>query len=270
MRCTKCGREMRVGSEEYCKDANGNPMYKNFAYCDTCRIKSELQDMNYMHSNQRPKKKTNGCLTAILVTVLSLIMIGVIGHLLLPRNENDSKSKATPDVQASPDKSTTQPPKKDNSSSKPQKTETKKAETGHKKYISLNKYGKVSKKMSIKVNNAGKKASISCGNGYLAYKPGEDNSIYIVVNITVKNNSNNSKRIESSDFTLCSKGGENYVPTLIVGADDNFFSYDVINPKMKQSGNLAFTVPKNSKISNFYLMYENYDIFSEDIFFKLK
>ena len=114
MRCTKCGREMRVGSEEYCKDANGNPMYKNFAYCDTCRIKSELQDMNYMHSNQRPKKKTNGCLTAILVTVLSLIMIGVIGHLLLPRNENDSKSKATPDVQASPDKSTTKPNKKDN------------------------------------------------------------------------------------------------------------------------------------------------------------
>ena len=51
MRCTKCGREMRIGSEEYCKDANGNPMYKNFAYCGTCRIKSELQDMNYMHSN---------------------------------------------------------------------------------------------------------------------------------------------------------------------------------------------------------------------------
>ena len=267
MRCTKCGNEMRVGSEEYCKDVNGNPMYKNFAYCDPCRIKSELPDINSMPPTHYPKKKPNGCLTAILVTVLSVLMIGVIGSLFLPSKKTELNTNPTPSAQNSVAESTTKPPKKENETSKPKKTKPK--ETDSNKYVAINKYENVSKKLSIKVNNASKRSSISSGNGYLAYTPDEDNSTYLVINITVKNNSKNSKRIESSDFTLCSKNGENYVPTLIVAADDKFFSYDVVNPNMRQSGNLAFTIPRKSKVSNFYLKYGNYEIFSDDILFKL-
>lgn len=39
MRCIKCGNELKINSEEYCKDVQGKPLYKNFAYCNTCKIR---------------------------------------------------------------------------------------------------------------------------------------------------------------------------------------------------------------------------------------
>lgn len=51
MKCTKCGAELRVNSEEYCKDVKGRPMYKYFAYCDACRIKYDISAQNPPMSN---------------------------------------------------------------------------------------------------------------------------------------------------------------------------------------------------------------------------
>lgn len=84
MRCTKCGNEMRVGSEEYCKDVNGNPMYKNFAYCDTCKIQIPLE---YYYSNitnnqdKQTKKNTFLSLSNLMRNTagVMLIIAGVIG-----------------------------------------------------------------------------------------------------------------------------------------------------------------------------------------------
>lgn len=43
MKCKKCNQEMRFGQEACGTDINGNPIFKDFAYCDNCRIRVEIQ-----------------------------------------------------------------------------------------------------------------------------------------------------------------------------------------------------------------------------------
>lgn len=52
MKCNKCGAELRIVKEEYCKDVNGNPMYKDFAYCDICKTKSPLNNNTFNTNSQ--------------------------------------------------------------------------------------------------------------------------------------------------------------------------------------------------------------------------
>lgn len=87
MKCTKCGSEMRLESEEYCKDVNGRAMYKNFAYCDTCRTKTELIQNSSTQVNHHPQKRKHGCLTAILIIILLLVLFTVIGIVIGASNK---------------------------------------------------------------------------------------------------------------------------------------------------------------------------------------
>ena len=45
MKCKKCNQEMRFGQEACGTDINGNPIFKDFAYCDNCRIRVEIQQI---------------------------------------------------------------------------------------------------------------------------------------------------------------------------------------------------------------------------------
>lgn len=42
MRCRRCGQEMKVKSVEVGKDAQGNPIYNDYAFCYECKIKINL------------------------------------------------------------------------------------------------------------------------------------------------------------------------------------------------------------------------------------
>lgn len=42
MKCTNCGNEMRVVPEAVGMDNSGNPIYHRMAYCDACKIKTDI------------------------------------------------------------------------------------------------------------------------------------------------------------------------------------------------------------------------------------
>lgn len=91
MKCNKCGAELRIVSEEYCKDVKGRPMYKEYAYCDFCRTKTPLGNNHFIvegnqqipngannstNYKQLPRKILNAIrYTEIIFGILSLLGI---------------------------------------------------------------------------------------------------------------------------------------------------------------------------------------------------
>ena len=65
MRCRRCGQEMKVKSVEVGKDAQGNPIYNDYAFCYECKIKINLdkkktkKDSSAKPSEQIPSEKLN-------------------------------------------------------------------------------------------------------------------------------------------------------------------------------------------------------------------
>ena len=87
MKCKKCGREMRLWSEEYCKDVHGNPMYKNFAYCDACKTKTPMEHY-YVDVTKNQYRHTRKITFSSLLKILRriagtmLIIAGILGIIL--------------------------------------------------------------------------------------------------------------------------------------------------------------------------------------------
>lgn len=109
MKCQKCGQEMRFGQETYGTDANGDSIYKDFAYCDNCGTKVEIQQAqqfqqinNGFHSvgiqniNNTPKKKKHGCLWYILIFFLVCALFSQCN-----KSDEDSDNKSDNDASVS-------------------------------------------------------------------------------------------------------------------------------------------------------------------------
>ena len=92
---------MRFGQEQCGSDANGNPIYKDFAYCDNCTSKVEIQQaptvekpnndfksVGIQNINNTPKKKKNGCLWYIIIFFLVCALFSQCG------NSNDDSDNA--------------------------------------------------------------------------------------------------------------------------------------------------------------------------------
>lgn len=78
---------MRLGSEEYCKDVQGNPMYKNFAYCDACKTKTPMEHY-YVDVTKNQYRHTRKITFSSLLKILRriagtmLIIAGILGIIL--------------------------------------------------------------------------------------------------------------------------------------------------------------------------------------------
>lgn len=136
MKCQKCGQEMRFGQETYGTDANGDSIYKDFAYCDNCGTKVEIQQAqqfqqtnNGFHSvgiqniNNTPKKKKHGCLWYILIFFLVCVLFSQCN-----KSDEDSDNKSDNDTSVSSEITAAPKAKNENkkeskkTSSKPKKT----------------------------------------------------------------------------------------------------------------------------------------------------
>lgn len=138
MKCNKCGQEMRFGQEACGTDINGNSTYKDFAYCDNCGTKVEIQQAqqsqqpnNGFHSvgiqniNNTPKKKKHGCLWYILIFFLVCALFSQCN-----KSDDDSDTKNVNDSSVSSEATATPREKNENkkesakkkTSSKPKKT----------------------------------------------------------------------------------------------------------------------------------------------------
>ena len=126
MKCKKCNQEMRFGQEACGTDINGNPIFKDFAYCDNCRIRVEIQQTppvqptnngfqsaGVQNINNVPKKKKHGCLWSIIIFFLVCALLYQCGN-----SDKDSDTKNTNSTSVSNKVTNTPAVKKDSQKSK--------------------------------------------------------------------------------------------------------------------------------------------------------
>ena len=93
---------------------------------------------------------------------------------------------------------------------------------------------------TIVANSKSKSKEITDESGYLSTEPNEGSSFYIV-NITIKNKSNDPKTLSNNSFIL-KNGEKSYVSTTDILSDDSI-TFDTLNPDETKTGNIVFTVP---------------------------
>ena len=93
---------------------------------------------------------------------------------------------------------------------------------------------------TIVANSKSKSKEITDESGYLSTEPNEGSSFYIV-NITIKNKSNDPKTLPNNSFIL-KNGEKSYVSTTDILSDDSI-TFDTLNPDETKTGNIVFTVP---------------------------
>lgn len=126
MKCKKCNQEMRFGQEACGTDINGNPIFKDFAYCDNCRIRVEIQQTppvqptnngfqsaGVQNINNVPKKKKHGCLWSIIIFFLVCALLYQCGN-----SDKDPDTKNTNSTSVSNKVTNTPAVKKDSQKSK--------------------------------------------------------------------------------------------------------------------------------------------------------
>lgn len=82
--------------------------------------------------------------------------------------------------------------------------------------------------------------------GPIYYEPDTNDSVFFLVNVTVKNNGKEMINIDSSFFQL-TKGDVTYSPAILLTSDDQFFIFEGINPGLTKTGNVVFEVPESEK-----------------------
>lgn len=92
MNCRRCGREMRIGTEQVGIDNRNLPIIHRFAYCDTCMEKTDL-DIN--HKNQK-KESTLSIVACVLAFFTVTFFFGLIcGMIDLCMNDKNYSHKGS-------------------------------------------------------------------------------------------------------------------------------------------------------------------------------
>lgn len=68
MKCNKCGEEMRIGAEQVGVNCNQDPVVHRFAYCDKCKLKTDLEVAN--------KKSMQGKISVLSIIALCIAIVG--------------------------------------------------------------------------------------------------------------------------------------------------------------------------------------------------
>lgn len=136
--------------------------------------------------------------------------------------------------------------------------------------IDLKKKAEITSDVTMKVNSVTKEKKLTSGSLY--YKPRNNGNVFAIVNVTLKNASDSSTSFDLGYFRLVNPDGEEYIPTLVSSSTDDY-KFIVINnlmdAKYKETGCLAFEVPKDAKLKKFKLCY-NGSGFQSDTYFSLK
>lgn len=96
------------------------------------------------------------------------------------------------------------------------------------------------------VNEVATTNEVKDAGGYISYEPDSEGAVFLVVNVTVKNNGKESITTDSSFFKLID-GDIEYSPSTIITTDSSFFLYDGINPGLSKQGNVLFEIPEGKQ-----------------------
>lgn len=124
-----------------------------------------------------------------------------------------------------------------------------------------------SKDLLLKVNEVGDKNEIK-ENQFLSYTP--DSGKYAIINITIKNTGKEAVTLSNGYFKLLTTDGAEYNPTLLIGLDNKYISFESINPGLEVTGNLVFEIPKDITVTDMTLKFSGTSLFTSAINFSLK
>ncbi len=89
MFCTKCGREIRIAPGQVGVDKNNMPIYHRFGYCDTCKLKWDLDATKGEYKDVTKKQHSTLSCVACVLTGIAVLMImsyvdllGILGIVL--------------------------------------------------------------------------------------------------------------------------------------------------------------------------------------------
>lgn len=84
MKCNKCNRECRIGTEQVGIDERNLPIIHRFSYCDFCKIKEDLDLPTYQDYRQSWFSFNMGLL-ALSLSILGLFTLSwLIGMIISP------------------------------------------------------------------------------------------------------------------------------------------------------------------------------------------
>lgn len=99
MKCERCGNELRIGNEQVGFDQQQNPVIHQFAYCDNCRIKTDMTLQQQKYSNvekpEKPPAKKDSVLS-IAALIFSLFgCLAIVGFIMsiIDLCMNDKKTR---------------------------------------------------------------------------------------------------------------------------------------------------------------------------------
>ncbi|MBE5993804.1 MAG: DUF4352 domain-containing protein [Paenibacillaceae bacterium] len=213
------------------------PTTKTCKYCRT-----EIPYNAKVCPQCRKKQGPGGC----LIAVIAFIALGVLGSCLgaLGNNKDAANSK----------------PKTENVSSE----ETTKDSS--KELIAFGSEGQ-SDDLVLKINDIGATEEIK-ENQFLSYKP--DSGKYALVNITIKNTGKKAVSLTNGYFKLVTADEAEYKPTILVGLDNKYITFETINPGLDVTGYLVFEVPNDLEVSDTTLKFSGTGLFTSSTIFSLK
>lgn len=111
MKCNQCGEELRIEREEYCKDVNGNPMYRDVAYCDTCNTRTPLRNSqntnnfspNYGSGQITPPKPPKKKMKAWQIVLIVFVAICFLGAFFQDEDSDKKNTKVTSEQNSNKD-----------------------------------------------------------------------------------------------------------------------------------------------------------------------
>lgn len=81
---------------------------------------------------------------------------------------------------------------------------------------------------------------ISAGNGFLKYTADGE---YLLIKLTITNNSKSSININATDFVLKDENGATYASSVLLTVDNmDMFNYETLNPNATESGYIAYDI----------------------------
>lgn len=209
--------------------------------CKYCQ--SEIDKKAKVCPNCRKKQGGKG-----KFIVLGIIVFFIIVAVLTSNNDDTSKSASN------------------DSGSSTEKADTKKADTKKDDIVAFGSDGQ-SEDLSLKVNKVGDKKEITEGS-IISYKP--DSGKYAIINITIKNTGKEAISLTNGYFKLITADDAEYEPTILIGLDNKYISFESINPGLDITGNLVFEVPNDLKVSSATLKFSGTGLFSKSTVFSLK
>lgn len=241
MFCPYCGKD--AGDAKFCPNC-GKPLTTQPAQPQQ-PVQQPMQQQQYPNPVRTKKKRHTGakvCLGLLGVIILGTIIVNSIGGSnSAPVAKSVAQGKGTSAMSSAV------------VSSAPSKTESAAPigqEVGN-------------DKVTIKVNSATEAKEISDDSGYLSYKPGAG-AKYVLINITAKNIGKSSYSFVVNNFQLDGKDGKQYSPSIMVA--QNYLNSGSMNPGLTETGNIAFEVPQNMKLSDLTMRFQEFLSLSSNSF----